>query len=213
MLIIWLTGLGIGIFYGARVASNFSEEASFTQVVPLSPSAVYALSLEDSRIFSHEDSVRYDLKDGVPNAVGGNHSYHFNQPGVNIYVEESAPGEQATLTKKFIASGQTFDDALANAKAIRYSFFSKDSVLRLSSTGQMDKEQLWREQRIVLTLKVPKNTVLKIQKNLNDYIRGYDIPRCSPEGSPWKEPAEWIMREEGLKCLVDSLNEADEEGQ
>lgn len=214
LLVLWLTALGVGIFNGARVASNFAEEASISQTINLQPSQTgsYILEVNDSRLFSREDSVKYNLKAGEENAIDGRND-SSNQPNVSIYIEEAKQGDPATLTQKLIARGENFDSALLNARAILYSFSSRDSVLRFAKRGYLNKEQLWRDQEVVLTLKVPRGMQLKIDRELSYYIREYNINDCVPEGANWKDPARWVMTDSRLKCAIDSLNRQPEEGQ
>ena len=60
MLIIWLTGLGTGVYYASKVGSDFNDEAKFAATIVLKPSDVYYLKLNTTQYFSKEDSLQYN---------------------------------------------------------------------------------------------------------------------------------------------------------
>ncbi|MXV14356.1 PspC domain-containing protein [Hufsiella ginkgonis] len=204
MLIIWLTGLGTGLYYGTRLAAEFSDEATFTEQIDVAPFPVYHLKLDDSRIITHEDSVAYNMDKHPRRRIVIGHR-NIEIPEVRLFIERTDEISVPTLTEKFESRGYDFENALNNARQITYRFKQTGSVLEFGVGGLTGKRARWRGQEVTLTLRVPKNTRLIIDGNLEWYLRNYSLWECMPEGSSYQTPTEWIMTDKGMKCANDSL--------
>ena len=64
MLIIWLAGVGLTVYYGSKVAGQFTDEATFSQVTEIQPDSVYYLKLNPVKYLTKEDSLQYDIDRG-----------------------------------------------------------------------------------------------------------------------------------------------------
>jgi phage shock protein PspC (stress-responsive transcriptional regulator) len=212
IFIIWLFAVGVLVFYGTRVASGFKSSASFNQTLTLAPASknTYYLKLNDVKYFTHEDSVRLDMKANFKNMVVTNEDDDFEDFGrnnVSINIERSDVA-QPILVETFRAKGRRFEDALFNARNTRYIFSQQDSVLTFDRYLQYIEGAGWHDQGIELTLKVPLNAVLIIDEDINDYIRGVvDIRDCNKVNKRNEDlrSAAFIMSENGLGCKVDTL--------
>ncbi len=212
IFIIWLFSIGVLAYYGTKIASGFQSSASFNQTLTLksNPKNTYYLKLNDIKYFTHEDSVRLDMKSNFKNmvvTVDGKGIDELMLSDVSINIERSDV-DQPLLVETFRAKGQHFDDALRNARNTSYVFSQKDSVLTFDRYLQKTQEAGWHNQSIELTLKVPLNAILIIDEDINDYIRNSaNIYECNktnkrPEGL---RSAAFIMSETGLGCKVDTL--------
>ena len=112
---------------------------------------------------------------------------------------------KAILNQEFSSKGPNFETALKSAQSNKLQFLQKDSLLQFDWNTRLHKNQLWRDQRVELTLRVPKNTTLMIDGNLNRFLEDHNLRDCQPENSSENSLSEWIMTEEGLKCKNDSL--------
>lgn len=207
MLIIWLTGVGLTAYYGSRVAGQFTDEATFSQVTDIKPDSVYYLKLNPVKYLTKEDSLQYDIdRNNFKSKIIINDSESdFDMPrNVRLRIELSE-GDKPLLNQEFSAKGPDFETALKSAQLTGYQFLQKDSLLQFDWNTRLHKNQLWRNQRVELTLRVPKNTRLMIDGNLNRYIEDYNLRDCQPENASDKTLTEWIMTEDGLKCKNDSL--------
>lgn len=201
LLVIWLAGVAVSVFYIAKVSAEFKESAEFAQVKELVPHQTLVLSVDKSRFFTKEDSLNYKidpvnykgrkiLKDGRG---------PLDQPrNMNLRLEKSENGKM-TLYENYSAMGKTFEMALKNAQNIHYDFQQRDSVLNFSSGLQLLKKANYRAQEVQLVLNIPVGTHLKINRNLREYLTGHNYWDCYADDS--KEFSEWVMTENGLECL------------
>lgn len=207
MLIIWLAGLGLSVYYGSKVAGQFTDEATFSQVTDIKPDSVYYLKLNPVKYLTKEDSMQYDIDRGdfKSKIIINDNENDFDMPrNVSLKIEMS-DGDKAILNQEFSSNGPNFETALKSAQLTNYQFVQRDSLLQFDWNTRLHKNQLWRNQRVELTLRVPKNTTLMIDGNLNRYLEDHNLRDCQPENAADNSLTEWIMTEEGLKCKNDSL--------
>lgn len=200
LLIIWLTGLGMAVFYGSKVGAEFREEAKIEQKSEIAAFPVYHLKLNTTGFFTKEDSIRYGI-DSKWNKGSIKISSDFGQ--IDFYIEKSDDGK-SSLIKEFSARGRDFEQALKTAQKTGYRFVQTDSVLELDKYLYLPAKEPFRDQEVNVRLKVPVNTRLIIDSDLNQHLHGYNLRECLPDDSPWETPSEWIMTSEGLKCGTDS---------
>ncbi|MET1057029.1 MAG: PspC domain-containing protein [Pedobacter sp.] len=204
LLLIWLCALSVGIFYVAKISTEFKENAEFTQNIPLKTYPVYTLSIDRSRFFSKEDSLHYQLnsKEYTGRIIQDDERGPFNAPrNVTIRIEKSE-NNVSSLTESYSSQGINFETALYHAKNIHYDFMQKDSVLKFSPELHLMKNVNWRNQQVELVLKVPVGAKLNIDKDLDRYLQGYSLWDCGDDDRR-EEPYYGIMTEEGLKCQFD----------
>jgi hypothetical protein len=215
MLVIWLTGIGFGIHFGSKLASEFRDGAIFSKSSDLKPSPVYFLKLNDEKFLTKEDSIQNNLdaeQDKFTVIIDGDEDYRFNPDKDNIRLHfERSNIDKPELVVEYQARGRDFQSAFKTAKRITYSFKQIDSTLYFDKNLHIRDTELWRNQEVKLTLKIPENTRLVIDNQLNRFLYNFDLGRCIPEGAPYFEtPSNWIMAADGMKCAVDSLNHMDE---
>jgi len=204
LLLIWLAGLSVSIFFIAKITYEFKEEAEFTQSVQLKPFTEYKIEVDRSRFFSKEDSLRYQLNaadyTGKVIVHDSDHDDHpFAPPrSVSLRIEKSEDNTPS-LTESYRSQGVNFEGALNHAKNIQYDFKQTDSVLTFGSAIHLKKNAKWRDQRVELLLKLPVGAKVKIDRELNRYLQGFNLWNCSEEN--YKEDMYYgIMTAEGLQC-------------
>ncbi|WP_316823559.1 PspC domain-containing protein [Pedobacter gandavensis] len=201
LLIIWLVGLAVSVFYIAKVSAEFKESAEFAQVTELVPHKTLVLSIDKTRFFTKEDSLNYKID---PINYKGRRILNdgrgpLDQPrNMSLRLEKSQNGKIA-LTENYSSNGRTFESALKNAQNIHYDFQQVDSTLNFSSALQLMKKANYRGQEVSLTLAVPVGTHLKINRDFNRYLNGYNFWDCYSDDN--QEYSEWVMTETGLECL------------
>lgn len=210
LLGIWLITLGVVIYYTAKVSASFRHSASFSQNISLKPMPgnTYYLKLNDVKYISPEDSIKLRLKDRFNGKIilnDNDDEDNFESPGnVRISIEKSDVN-QPVLTESFSARGFDYAEALVNAQNTTYQFSQQDTVLKFNRRLEKPLNRLWRNQEIHLTLKVPLNTKLVIDKNMDRYVENTDIYRCSRDNNQENATsAPFIMTTDGLQCKVDT---------
>ncbi|GAA4100376.1 PspC domain-containing protein [Mucilaginibacter panaciglaebae] len=210
IFVAWLFAVGVSIYYGTKVASNFRDSASFNQTVDLTQSSnnTYYLKLNDVKYFTHDDSIRLDIKSNFKDMVITNDNTYenFRENNMSLYIEKSDV-PRPVLIETYRAKGRDYEDALLNARHTKYIFSQKDTVLMLDRYLQRQERSPWRDQEITLTLKVPVNAVVVIDNALNDFLRdGIDLYQCRDiNKKPDAPDASFIMTPNGLTCKVDTL--------
>lgn len=203
LLIIWLGGVSVGVYYGAKISTEFKEHAELVQTTPLLPFNSYTIDVGEQMVFTKSDSINYKLdSDGFQNRVIVDDSDHpFRVPrNVHINIEKGEPGKPM-LIQNFEAQGRTFNIALQNAKDISYKFNQQGEVLTFDPRISFKDNTNWRNQEVHLTLKVPVGTRLKLKENLHNYLYFYHYG-CNTENhnSAYED---WVMTEEGIKCKAE----------
>jgi len=177
----------------------------------LKPTAnnTYYLKLNDIKYFSHEDSVRLDIKDHFRNMVvtdDDNDGFHNDPRSVTIQVEKSDVNVPV-LEQSFSAKGSNYDAALFNARNTSYIFAQQDSVLKFDYTLRKRPHALWHDEEVTLTLKVPLNAKVIIEQRLDRYLTDggmiYNCKEINKKGNA--SSAVFVMTDNGLQCKVDTL--------
>ena len=97
----------------------------------------------------------------------------FNQDNVDFKVEK-APTDQFELIQVFTAEGRTEKEAMDNVKSIKYNFEQKDSTLMLSDHFPIPKGVKFRNQKVLLILKVPVGKSIYIDESMVDILDDID---------------------------------------
>lgn len=211
MLVMWLTGVGFGIHFAATIAREFKEEAKFSKVTAIKPAAVYFLKLNEVKYLSKEDSVQFNIDPGqFKGSViidGDETRFNTDHDRIKLHFELSNVATPV-LTQEYSARGSNFETALNNAKHIIYNVKQTDSTLYFDKNLSIKSNELFRDQEVNLTLKLPANSKLVIDNKLNRLLYDFDLAKCLPEGASYFEtPSQWIMTTDGMKCAIDSLND------
>jgi phage shock protein PspC (stress-responsive transcriptional regulator) len=214
VLVIWLCALVVFIYYSTQIALNFKDSAQFSENIGIKPTKnnTYYLKLNDVKYFTAEDSTRLNIKALAPNVkiTEDPYSYndfeHFNyKRRVHISIEKSDVN-QPVLIETYRAKGRSYDDALLNVRNTQYRFLQQDSVLKFDYRLYAAKDELWHDEELFMTLKVPMNSTVVIDENLNDMLEGANVSYCKQLNK--KEnvtSATFIMTDNGLQCKVDTL--------
>ena len=209
-LVVWLCSLGMLIYYSVRIASHFRESASFTETVKLKATKdnTYYLQLNDIKYFTHDDSVRLDIKDHFKNMIvidDDYNSYHGEPRSVGIVIERSNVN-YPELEEKYSAKGYDDFEALSNARNTSYVFTQADTVLKFDYTLRKRPGTPWRDEYVELRLKLPLNAKVIIDQRLADYVRDTDLRGCNETDKRNDDlPAVFTMTDNGLQCKIDTL--------
>ncbi|MBV8388486.1 MAG: PspC domain-containing protein [Mucilaginibacter sp.] len=211
ILVIWLFAIAVFVYDVTRIAADFSSSASYSETINLKPvkSNTYYLKLNDLKYFTAEDSARLNIKSLAPNMRitddEDNDFAHYHQR-VNLIIEKSDI-DQPVLEESYHARGRTYDAALANSRNIKYIFTQQDSLIKFDQRFYPKNEELWHEEEVSLTLKLPMNAKIIIDRELSN-IANVNVNECNElnkrDGNKLTE-ATFIMTDNGLQCKVDTL--------
>ncbi len=203
LLIIWLGGVSVGVYYAAKITSEFKEHAELVQSTPLLPFKTYVIDVSSAGGFTKEDSVSYNLKNSRNGVLVDDSDDHpFRIPrNVHINIEKSEAGG-AVLVQNVESQGKTFNIALQNARNIDYKFVQNGYTLTFPPRLTILNNGNWRNQEVHLTLKIPVGTKIMLNNNVYDYLY-FSSYNCNSNETQQGDYTEWVMTDEGLKCIAD----------
>nr|WP_121269461.1 PspC domain-containing protein [Pedobacter schmidteae] len=209
LLVIWLGGVVTGIYYIAKIFTEFKAGAEFAQTTVLKPYAVYTLNVNRTRFFTREDSLNYriDATNYKGRKILNNLDDDFNMPrNISFRMEKSLDGK-VSLSTNYKSRGKTFEVALKNAQNIHYDFLQEGAALNFSPLLHIPKMSSWRGQEVELTLNVPLGTEVQISNEFSNHLNGYGSWNCEhQEGASYTA---WIMTETGPKCKFEKIHKED----
>jgi phage shock protein PspC (stress-responsive transcriptional regulator) len=201
MLILWLTGLGMGVYYGSKVASEFREEAKLEQSSALKSYSSIIIKMESKFSLNSTDSVKYNVSEGrfKGRVLYGDNMMNHETQEIDLFIEKS--DDTLSVVKELSGRGQNFEQALQAAQRINYQIIQKDSIIQFDKYFSLKGNGLYRGQEIDVRLKIPVGTKVKIEGNLGWKLRDINLWDCQGDDNhDDNEITEWLMTEGGLKC-------------
>lgn len=209
LLLIWLAGVVTGIFYVAKISSEFKEGAEFAQTTPLIAYPVYSLNVNTARFFTKEDSLNYsiDAAGYKGRKILNNLDDNFNRPrNISFRMQKSLDGK-VSLSTNFKSRGKTFEIALKNAQNIHYDFLQEGAMLNFSPVLHIPKTTNWRAQQVEVVLNIPVGTEVQITNAFSNHLNGYGYWGCEEE--PGVGYTTWLMTDTGPKCKFEKPKKED----
>ena len=109
------------------------------------------------------------------------------------------------LEQEFLASGPTRNEAVENAKLIKYGLFVEDSVFRFNSSLEFPENARFRKQHVDLTLSLPSGQKFMLDENMKYLIGGFMYREGFSNNQ--MEDNIWQFEGEELKCLTCPIEE------
>ncbi len=196
LLVLWIVGLGVTVYYASQVKAEFNEEAKMEQINTLKLQKTYIIRINSARHFSSKDSIKYNIGNA---RIKGSLDLDDDFGQIRLEILRSTDST-ATLTKELSAKGRNFEEALKTVQKSAYNFVQTDSILTLDQYLYLADKAPYRNQRLNLTLRVPVNTRIVVEGDTRHFLQNFNVNDCLPPESEWNNPAELVMRPEGLKC-------------
>jgi phage shock protein PspC (stress-responsive transcriptional regulator) len=211
ILVIWLFAVAVFVYDVTRIAADFRASASYSETINLKAGKnnTYYLKLNDLKYFTAEDSARLNIKDLAPNMKitddEDNDFDHFHQR-VRLSIEKSDV-DQPVLVESYHARGKNYDDALTNSRNIKYIFTQQDSLIKFDERFYPKNDELWHDEDVYLTLKLPINAKIIIDRELSRVadINVYDCNELNKRDGNKLPEATFVMTDNGLQCKVDTM--------
>ncbi len=202
LLGVWIIAAVSTSFNVAKVISAFNEEAEIAQTTEVKPFKRYVFKVDPGMTFTAEDSLKYNLgnnNNGYKVVVDRTSHGMFRDPKNVRLVFEKTEDNKVTVTQSFKSNGRNFQDALSNSQNLNYKYHIVDSVFTLTPRATLKKKAAWRDQGVVLTVKMPIGTQVVLNNDLYNYLKFYYY--CNHGDEPSTGESElWVMTQEGLKC-------------
>jgi phage shock protein PspC (stress-responsive transcriptional regulator) len=178
---LWLLCIGISAFQIPKIVVQFKEENQFesTVILPVTSGTL---------ILKANDLEDEDL---------------FNKANLKLI---GSPDSLVSLTQEFSARGKTKQEALENAKKLSYSYSVSDSVVTFEEGYDFGSLDVFRDQRINLTLNIPYDKPFIMERSLLEILRN-TIYNNGYRSSDIRSSAVWVFNEAGLVCLTCTRND------
>ena len=97
------------------------------------------------------------------------------------------------------ARGENEKEAMNRARRIKYNFTQQDSVIEFDYSYEAPTEDKWRNQEVQLTLRVPPNKMVYLDKSIHHLI--YDVQNATNTMDDDMVKRRWIMGAGQLRCV------------
>lgn len=181
-LYLWLTGLVITLFFALRLGYDFNRESvspvETEYALPEKP-VLYlqiAENKEFDRITRFGESVYVDEIRGI--LTPEDSRMFFGIPSLNIRLNDSRNISMEIIRR---SRGKSNMNARKKAEKIVYEYSVKDSLIELAPCFTLGEGDVWRNQEIEMTLKIPEGCYIRTGDGL-DRILG----RHGSKGMIWK---------------------------
>ncbi|MBL7927251.1 MAG: PspC domain-containing protein [Bacteroidia bacterium] len=217
-LVFWILGIVLGVIMIINIASEFSKEASYKELIPITQpltDTLYLGLIDDPLL----DEVSWNYSMGI--GTGSHWDKNGNAKRLMIKKEvrldiQRANGNEIKLIKTTSANGRTEEEAYQTASTIKYSINQHDTTLLFSKYFALPNNFMERGQDVRLVLKLPVGKSVYLGKDLEAII--YDIENVTNTWDDDMLGRTWTMTAKGLECIGCNLkdnnrhddNEADE---
>ncbi|MCO6498855.1 MAG: PspC domain-containing protein [Vicingus serpentipes] len=192
MFIIWIIGVSICAMVGIRVATELTNDESYTntEVINNSINEFYiSAAIETSPgkgILEDRFSVISLDKDSI----------FLND--IRLYIYESKTDSMELKVVKH-ANGRSRKEAINNAKMITYHYAINDSLIYLNNYLSTLKQNKIRGQEVKLKLYLPVGKTIFLDKSLKHII--HNVANVTDTWDHNMLGEKWVMLEDGLTCL------------
>ncbi len=192
-----LIGVGICLITALNITKYYSTEASVYKTVAwqVPREKVLLVKLNPESVTSGTNIIL----DGSPFiGIHDHESFILASVGRLSIVQSTA--DSVELVTDFNSRGIDRTEAYSLARKIKYNFAYSDTTLSLDpSFNSIGENEPWRAQKVTLILKIPVNTSIKLDKDLEANL-GLDIETVDDLKSDSCYGHTFTMTTEGLKC-------------
>jgi len=190
---IWLVALISMIILSAGQFSNFSQKNTVSSGKPINCPTCKTLYLElgnAPEMMESENNIRFEdftmITNGGEKVLAGN-------PHLQI---ETTDSKDFSVTIRKTARGKNTDEVQKNLDNILYTITSKDSTLTLDSHFTVGNQTKWRNQEVLVTVKVPTGKMIHLSPNLDQLH--FDFDNINNMWNKDMTGKTWTMTTEGL---------------
>jgi phage shock protein PspC (stress-responsive transcriptional regulator) len=211
-LVLWLCAIGVFVYYVIGIAGEFRESADLTKTIDLKSTKdnTYRLTMNHLKYLTAEDSSQLNIKGLSSNVIINNDDDNdfqsFSRRNIRLNIEKSDV-DHPILVESFRARGNNFKNAFENAQNIKYIFTQQDSILKFDNYMYGKNDDLWHDEEVDITLKIPMNAKVIVEHDL-DRIADISVRDCNftnkKDGDKLTD-AIFTMTDNGLQCKVDTL--------
>jgi phage shock protein PspC (stress-responsive transcriptional regulator) len=210
--LLWMTGLIILFFSGARTANQYKEKSLVKNSMAIIQSDTIHLSLNNHPEFlahlttEEEDEDEFFAKSGSLKIHLNKRSYVFGKKEDSLFftgyaklniVQASGENYELQIIKK--ARGEDKITAVQNAKAIVYNANQSKNKILFDEYFTMATDEKFHFQQVQLILRVPINKIIYIDRSISQLLD--DVENTSGTLDEHMAGRRWKMTDRGLQCI------------
>ncbi len=171
LLALWIIAVAIGASIGIRQAAAFGEDGRVLEKQNLfvQPNDTLLIKFAHNDYYSKDLSNNYEFKiteDSLKNKI-----IYSNDVSIKI---ESTDEKEASIKIEKLANGSSISEANYRAKEIQYHYKIKGNQLIFDNYLITNFKNKFRDQEVEITLYLPKGTIFKCDKSVENYDRSDD---------------------------------------
>lgn len=117
-------------------------------------------------------------------------------------------GKEIKAVLDFTSRGISREDAINNAKKVKYDILKKDSVFWFDYNISFEEDAPFKFQELDVTFYMPYNQPFIVDKSLRNLLSYRSIERYGYQKRQLETENQWVITESGLECLTcDKLND------
>lgn len=171
LLAIWMIAVAIAISIGIKQASAFAENGRVVEKQTLNIDPTDTLSVK----FMHNDLYSKNLNDNFEYRITEDSLKNKIIFSTDISIKFETTDEKTAYIKiEKLADGSTISEANDRAKEIQYHYKIKGNQLIFDNYLTTNFKNKFRDQEVEITLYLPKGTIFKCDKSVENYDRSDD---------------------------------------
>lgn len=203
MFTTWVISVLAIIYFSISTNHDFQERSTIKVEKSVDRQAHYIISSRDVRIIdaSTEDFTSKKLRFKFDQARLKDMLYD----DVHLSIESVDSLQKPFVEFQYKAKGRDFKSASNRASDIKYVMEQKGEQLVFDSHFSIPENELYRDQRVDITLYMPVGTQFTIMNDLDRLIQNVGLWDCFPQLNG--KSTEWVMTERGLQCATEDPEE------
>jgi len=193
MVGVWLIALISIVIVSASQVGNFKAEAStiVTNTVACDTCQTLTLEMAEDKYEDYAE-LDWDLNNFKAVSVNGDEVL-LGKPRLDV---EKSGSDNFAITVKKYSRGRNRDEARDFTTEIIYNYHVQDSTMLFDPWFYLEEDSKWRDQEVLITLKVPEGKAIYLSDEMIDII--YDIENVSNTWDGDMVGKTWEMRPNGL---------------
>ncbi|MFN0276250.1 MAG: hypothetical protein ACKVPJ_10915, partial [Chitinophagales bacterium] len=164
---LWFAAFTATIVSGIKLGLNFREEAAVSSTMPVSNPSSGVLYINTIPLEVEYRGKGKHYKNGWEDIFIENDSAYFQN--ISVSIEQSVDSNFSVITTKH-AKGNTYEEAKTRAREFDFYAQQNDSVLTIPGGRALLENELWRDQKVEVTLRIPQNKFVVLDKDLDIYL-------------------------------------------
>lgn len=162
-LVLWLTGIGLIVYSGMNIASQFSISGSVSETTILKPFDSDTLFVEHITIPDNINRQRVLDYEGLEVLTNDKNLFVEGKPELEIISD----ADRLAITVEKSSKGSNLPGAINNAKGVDYIWLQKDSAVQLDRLFSIEKGTPLRAQKVRVILEIPRGKIVKTNIELS----------------------------------------------